>query len=328
MGSVKINNHFLSILGYSPHSQLSNPIYLSAPHILDIVHYFVNSTTKGKSETNTVGNCVVPITDAQPQHTDAQHMKPKLKRCALRLQAAGVTIKLAEETDSKVSCFSFFRNCFGGIFIKLGNMIVTNTEMDAPAQVNGLDFYFKFEKGKLEISQLHITETTKAKWRNIIAWEHHKNNWKSASSESQTGDNNKTNMSSLSRKFTSSALIFDGLICCAADVKLLKQKKIIVDHLKMTNEKLEEFFHTMALGLDCGIVDSSHVKIVDELNNYSNSHSFFIVQIMKIFWHLFKYRLERLFSFLKKNYNFVAALLAFLTLLQTVYTVISYHLPK
>jgi hypothetical protein len=96
----------------------------------------------------------------------------------------------------------------------------------------------------------------------------------------------------------------------------------------MTNEKLEEFFHTMALGLDCGIVDSSHVKIVDELNNYSNSHSFFIVQIMKIFWHLFKYRLERLFSFLKKNYNFVAALLAFLTLLQTVYTVISYHLPK
>jgi hypothetical protein len=39
----------------------------------------------------------------------------------------------------------------------------------------GLDFYFKFEMGKLEIEQLHITKTTKAKWCNLIACESHKN---------------------------------------------------------------------------------------------------------------------------------------------------------
>jgi len=41
-------------------------------------------------------------------------------------------------------------------------------------KLRGLDFNFKFEKGELEIEQLHITKTTKAKWCNLIAWEHHK----------------------------------------------------------------------------------------------------------------------------------------------------------
>jgi len=37
--------------------------------------------------------------------------------------------------------------------------------------VTGFDFEFKFEMGKLEIAAVHITKTTKAKWRNVIAWE-------------------------------------------------------------------------------------------------------------------------------------------------------------
>jgi hypothetical protein len=41
-------------------------------------------------------------------------------------------------------------------------------------KLRGLEFNFKFEKGELEIERLHITKTTKAKWCNLIAWEHHK----------------------------------------------------------------------------------------------------------------------------------------------------------
>jgi hypothetical protein len=320
-GAEKINNIILSIIGYSQ-PEVQNPSYLKAPHILDIVHFFVNRNGEGKSDG--VGNYVVPI-------IGNQHPKPKLKRCASRLLAAGVTIKLAEETHSGNCCFSFLRNCFGGICIRLGNMLVTtNTQVDASEEVKGLDFYFNFKKGNIEIAKLEITKTTKAKWRNIIAWEHHKNNWKCfeniSTAKSGSNGNNQIHTSSLSRNFTSSALIFDGLVCCAADVKLLKDKNIIVDHLKMSNEELEKFFHSMSFGVDLGIVDSSYVKIVDDLNNYSRA--FFILRILKIFSHLFKGRLEWLFNFLKQNYNFVAAMLAFLTLVQTVYTVISYHLPK
>ncbi|AES79469.1 hypothetical protein MtrunA17_Chr7g0242011 [Medicago truncatula] len=312
----KINNLFLSITGYS-HSQVQDPNYFNSPHVIDIVHVFVNR--EGERKSHVVGNYVVPI-------DSTQHLKPKLMRCASRLQAAGVTIKLAEETANGNCCFNFLWKCFGGICIKLHNMLVTNNQVDALEEVKGMDFYFNFEKGTLEIAQLEITKTTKAKWCNVIAWEHHKNNWKCSTVVSGINGNNQINTTHLSRNFTASALIFDGLICCAADVKLLKDKNIIVDHLKMSNEELEEFLHSMSFGVDLGIVDSSYVKIVDDLNDYS--HSFFVLRNLKIFSHLFKGRLEWLFKFLKQNYNFVAAMLAFLTLVQTVYTVLSYHLPK
>ncbi|AES79486.2 hypothetical protein MtrunA17_Chr7g0242101 [Medicago truncatula] len=314
-GATKINNIFISILGYS----LSEvPIFTAAPHILDSVHFSVNNKMKSERESDAVGNHVVSIIDT------TQYPKLKLKRSASRLQAAGVTfIKLAEETGSGMSCFSFLRNCFGGILVKLGNMFVKiNKQVDAPAEeVKGLEFYFEFKKGKLEIAQLHITKTTKAKWLNFIALEHHKNNWKRYNISGE-----QISKSCLSWTFTSSALIFDGLICSAADAKLLKEKNIIVDHLKMSNEELKEFFLNMTFGLDSVGVDSNHVKMVDNLNNYSQA--FFFVRILKIFWILFKYRVEWFFDFFETYYNFVAAMLAILTAVQTVYAVMTYHLPK
>jgi hypothetical protein len=139
----------------------------------------------------------------------------------------------------------------------------------------------------------------------------------------ESGYENPVSTSSPSGKFTFSSLIFDGLICCADDVKLLKEKNIIVDHLKMNDEELDEYFHTMSFGVDRGVVDSSYVKMVRELNNYSKA--FFILRILKILWHLFKFRLEWLVKFLKQNYNFVAALVAVLSLVQTVYTILAYY---
>ncbi|GAU27468.1 hypothetical protein TSUD_161540 [Trifolium subterraneum] len=258
---------------------VSNP---EAPHVLDLVHYFVNSKKKVESENvESPDNHVVGI-------IEKNKLKLKLKRCASRLVAAG-----------------------------LGNMLVVTNEIDkqvdemADEEARGFDFEFKFEKGKLEIAELHITKTTKAKWRNVIAWEHHKKNWKSTSMVSgyESGDENLVSTSSPSGKFTLSSLIFDDLICCADDVKLLKEKNIIVDHLKMTDDELEEYFHTMSFGVDRGVVDSSYVKMVDELNNYSEA--FFVLRILKILWHLFKFLLEWLVNFLKQDYNFVAALVAY-----------------
>jgi hypothetical protein len=319
-----INNLVLSVFSYS---QVSNP---EAPHVLDLVHFSVNSRKNVEIENiQNAGNHVVGIIEKN------QKLKLKLKRCASRLVAAGVSIKVIEDNKHKgISRFGWMRNFFGGGFIKLGNMLLVTNEIDKQVhemvdeEARGFDFEFKFEKGKLEIAELHIRKTTKAKWRNVIAWEHHKKNWKSTSTVSgyESGDENLVSTSSPSGKFTFSSLIFGGLICCADDVKLLKEKNIIVDHLKMNDEELEEYFHTMSFGVDRGVVDSSYVKMVHELNNYSEA--FFVLRILKILWHLFKFRLEWLVKFLKQNYNFVAALVAVLSLVQTVYTILAYYFNK
>lgn len=79
-------------------------------------------------------------------------------------------------------------------------------------------------------------------------------------------------------------------------------------------------------GIDSGILDSSYVKLVDDLNNYSGA--FFIIRILKILWHESTYCLEWLIKFLKQNYNFVAALLAILSIVKTVLAVLAYILNK
>jgi len=308
----KINNLALSVLGYST---LQLPC-LEAPHILDLVHFFVNGTSERRMDNH--GNHVLGIMDTTAPE------KLKLNSCALNLQAAGVSIKVLEDRDKGISCFGLMRNCFGGVIVRIGNFIKKTKHRNATiSQVKGLDFHFKFENGKLKIEQLHITETTKAKWRNVIVWEHHKKKGKSSSISVATEDHSLTSPSS---KFTLSAMIFDGLICCSADVKFLKEKNIIVDHTNMSNEKLKEFFHTIASGIDSGILDSSYVKLVDDLNNYSGA--FFIIRILKILWHGSAYCLEWLIKFLEQNYNFVAALLAILSIVETVLAFLGYIFHK
>lgn len=164
-------------------------------------------------------------------NTQTQHVK--LKRCATRLQAAEVSVQLAENKG-----------------------------------VTGLDFEFQFEEGKLKIAALHIRKTTKAKWRNVIFWEHHKMDWKKSGSNNGNDEsqNSRISNSGTCGKFTSAALIFNDLICCADDVKILKDKNIIVDHMKMSNKELEEFIRTMSSGVDHGIVGSDYVKMVEKLN--------------------------------------------------------------
>jgi hypothetical protein len=266
--AATINNLALSIFGYS----LSNDQSLQGDpsHLLDVVHTFVNNKYE----------VCIDMDGTQSQNVNAM-MELKLKRCATTLQAAGISIQLAQEKG-----------------------------------VTGLDFEFKFKEGKLEIGALIITKTTKAKWRNVIAWEH--NRKRTSSNSNNCG------------KFTSAALIFNDLICCANDVKLLKNKNIIVDYTKKSNKELEEFFNTMTLGVEPGEVGSScYGKMVDELNKYYPT-TYAPIRIWNTLCHrlTLTYRLEWFFKFMKKDYHFVAAVISLLTVVQTVYALIAYHLPN
>ncbi|ESW05906.1 hypothetical protein PHAVU_010G002600 [Phaseolus vulgaris] len=72
--------------------------------------------------------------------TRAAHQE--LKRCATRLRARGVTVKVKEGGRSNT-------NQFGDIF----------------------NFEINFDNGVLEIPQLRIKKSTEVTWRNMIAWE-------------------------------------------------------------------------------------------------------------------------------------------------------------
>jgi hypothetical protein len=267
------NNLALSILGYSQLSQDKKSLEIKLHHLLDVVHSFVN---------NNNNNNPVHVINIMPNSTETQHvktmMKLKLKRCATRLEAAGVSIQ----------------------------------QLARDKGVRGLDFEFKFRDGKLEIAALIITKTTKAKWRNVIAWEHHKMDWKKLYLNKST---NESEIYNTCGKFTSAALFFNDLIGSPDDVKLLKDKKIIVDHTNMSDADLEEFIHTMSFGVDHGIAGFGYVKMVYRLNNYKMVN-------------YFKYCLEWFIKLMKKKYHFVATVISLCTVVQTIYTIIAYQLPK
>ncbi|RHN46399.1 hypothetical protein MtrunA17_Chr7g0241791 [Medicago truncatula] len=296
----KINNLVPSVLGYSHDSPVQTT---KGINLLDIVHLFVNgkgeSTTRVEKEEDHV---VLDIIDTTQSRTQL-----KLNRCALRLLTAGVAIK------PNLPKFG------GSIFFFIGNILCVNGKhldldhISEEVKLEGMDFKFKFEKGELEIEQLHITKTTKAKWCNLIAWEH-----------LQT----KARGGSGGCKFTLAALIFNGLICSEDDVQLLKDKKIVVDYVKMSNQELMEFFRAIAFGVDHEVVDSSgYIQMVDDINNYFDT--FFLKRIWKIVSSSFTYRHHGwLFRFMNRNYNFVATVLSILTVVQTVYAILAYNFPK
>jgi hypothetical protein len=249
-----LNNLALSLLGYS---FLESPSFKS-PHFLDLVHFFVNPTSRIGLEVESGGvnlNNHMQDTNRASEiglgvesgvNLDIDHMpdtnrtseKLKLKSCALRLRAAGVSIQVIGDENKRISCLGLIRDCIG-LFTRLINLILKTTKqvdiVVAAEEMKGLDFEFKFRDGKLEIAALIITKTTKAKWCNVIAWEHHKMDWK----KSYSKGTNESEIYNTCGKFTSAALIFNDLICCTDDVKFLKDKNIIVDHTKMSNKELE-----------------------------------------------------------------------------------------
>jgi hypothetical protein len=295
-----INMVVLSLLGYHniELSKLPEP-----QHILDLVRIAVNRRIVG--EPSVVVDIINDTTRTR------QQQRPKLNRCALRLLTAGVTILPEDKDSTGFSALSWLSDIF---------VVNSGKHMDNIPEAEGLDFYFDFYNNKLEIKQLHITKTTKAKWCNLIAMEHHQ--------KIQCIQTTYRPGSIYSSNSIWAALIFNDLICSADDVQFLKDKKIIVDHVNMSNQELMEFFRKIPLGFDYrAVVDSNnYTQMVDNINNFSKS--FVIKRIWSTVWNSFTYRQEWLLRFLNRNYNFVATVISLCTVVQTIYAIIAYQLPK
>lgn len=121
-----------------------------------------------------------------------------------------------------------------------------------------LTTHFDESKGKLEIPRLIIEQTTEVKWRSFIAWEHHKKKLKTSSSS----------VADRRSICTSSALLFRDLICCSSDVQLLKDRRVIVDQSNKSNRDLVAFFHSIASGVDDGIIDHKHITMFHDLSAF------------------------------------------------------------
>nr|KYP63518.1 UPF0481 protein At3g47200 family [Cajanus cajan] len=173
---------------------------------------------------------------------------------------------------------------------------------------------FSRSNGVLEVPPLHITQTMEAKWRNFIAWELHTTRWKKSVGRDL---------------FTVRALLYNDLICCASDVQLLKNKGIIVDELGMSNHHLMDLLRSITNGVDRGVVHSTYWNMIHALNTYYATNCFIGFPI--IVWHYLSRFSEWLYGlnkFLRRGYNFAAALITLLTVIQTCYTILSYHYPK
>ncbi|GAU18679.1 hypothetical protein TSUD_125120 [Trifolium subterraneum] len=187
---------------------------------------------------------------------------------------------------------------------------------------DGINFKFttQFDKseGILQIPTLIIKQTTEVKWRSFIAWEHHKKKLKTSSSS----------VADRRSICTSSALLFRYLICCSSDVQLLKDTRVIKDDTYKSNRDLVAFFHSMASGVDHGIIDHKHTTMCLDLNTFRTKH--YLTKIYILQRHYFSKISDWCYSYykdLKRGYIFAAYFISFLTFVQTFYAMLAYHFP-
>ncbi|KAL2337774.1 hypothetical protein Fmac_012220 [Flemingia macrophylla] len=241
------------------------------------------------------------------------HPKQRLQRCATKLEAAGVTIAI----------------------------------QSTPAKSTRFDLKVTFENGKLTIPQLHITRTTEAKWRNLIAWELNKSSIQKQRGIKQDG---------FSAIFISYACFLRSLICCVHDVKLLRKRGVIFVHQmdtdkgkknKVRNEDLVYLFQNLTRGVPGGEIDmdSWFASVIQKLNSYPTTQDRAICNIIyhatrtsKTMWHIFISYPESFWYFLKAGFlkvksffstnwelrpvgTIIAIVALILTLAQTVFSV-------
>lgn len=266
--------------------QLPKRIYPA--HVVELVHSTFLSMIN------------IPIRDASSVVVDVDDYsviikQVKLNRCAARLIAAGVTIRLHPGSDNSI----MFR-------------------------IHDFSVQFSYNNGVLLIPHLRITQTTEPKWRSFIAWEHHRNK----SKNEEFGNSTEQDGIEYANVFTFLALLFNDLICCASDVQILKNKGIIKDELGMSNHEVVDFFGSVANGIDRGHVGSGYSNIIDALNTFSATN--FVTRFPIIACHDLSRITEWIYGlqkFLRRGYNFAAALITLLTVVQTCYAVLAYHYP-
>ncbi|MED6173621.1 hypothetical protein PIB30_061328, partial [Stylosanthes scabra] len=221
----------------------------------------------------------------------SQTYRPEHNRCARILEAAGVTIKARisdKEAENK-----------------------KDKEGEAAVTIRGFDFDIRFIKsnGTLEIPQLHITNSTQVTWQNLIAWE-----------QGHTGF-------SCKHRCTWAAFFLNGLICRESDVQLLKDRKVIVDHMNMTNKKLLEYLRSFVIGVDrVKINDSPYWGMVRVLNKYSGTKCHVIKRSSIVLWHSWlPGAVRRIDRFFLRSYSCLIGMISVYTLLAAVYQILGYY---
>ncbi|XP_057757252.1 putative UPF0481 protein At3g02645 [Arachis stenosperma] len=223
----------------------------------------------------------------------SQTYRAEHNRCARILEAAGVTIK-ARITKKEAQNTD-----------NQGQPVVTT---------RGFDFDIRFIKGNgtLEIPQLHITNSTEVTWQNLIAWE-----------QGHTGF-------SCKHRCTWAAFFFNGLICRESDIQLLKDRKVIVDHMNMTNKKLLEYFRSLVIGVDrVKINDSPYWQMVRILNKYSGTKCHVIKRSSILLWHSWlPGAVRRIDRFFLRSYSCLIGMISVYTLLSAVFQILDYYNRK
>ncbi|MED6165383.1 hypothetical protein PIB30_099063 [Stylosanthes scabra] len=239
--------------------------------------------------------------------------RPELKRCAMRLRAAGITIKAAGTGSNNVPK----GNANANVVVSANNNLVNNGSNDELVDIFDFNITFNDKEKILEIPPLHIKETTEVRWRNLIAWE--------------------KSMISVRGKYASYAFFFTSLICCRHDLKLLLKKGVIVNNeLKKSKEELMTMFRELCDGAEH--MDSSYSNLCEQLNTEKRPT---LVTELFCKWpiitrHNCKHVLEKAVYYGRNGFRilirdhistvwkfigvFVAAVLLVLTIMQTVYS--------
>ncbi|KAL5721375.1 hypothetical protein ACHQM5_005027 [Ranunculus cassubicifolius] len=154
-------------------------------------------------------------------------------------------------------------------------------------------FEIKFSKGVLEIPALRIQDTTESVFRNMIALE-----------QCSYG---------CTHLISSYAVFMDSLINTAQDVELLQHKRIIANYLG-GEEQIADLFNNICK--EVAVKDFYFADLSDQVDAYYKTR-----------WHVWKATLKRdYFSNPWAIISVVAAIfLLGLTVLQSVYTVMSYY---
>lgn len=270
---AKITKSVLSLFGYEYDYPSNYEIdhSFSPVHVLGIVHSFITWEAKEVYAINGV-----TIDEEDSDKIDEKQLK--LKRCATKLEAAGVKIRPTKRKNNNRAGHEKR--------IRFDLKIIFSDDCDR----------------KLKIPPLHITETTEAKWRNFIAWEL----TRSPYSES------------IGCKFIWYALFFQGLVCSVHDIQLLIDRNVIVVHdaksgsldqqgekkKKMSNEDLLAFFRNITNGVrdDQIVKDSQFYKLFQDLNSCPR-HLCWVTAKSRILCHFCRRALTAICYYFRNSYK-------------------------
>ncbi|KAL2337778.1 hypothetical protein Fmac_012224 [Flemingia macrophylla] len=252
----KIREGALSIMGYD-YTTLGS-VHIGGFHFVELVHSFVHMEKHALEKKNIKSiDCKIDIDRKEYVRI---HPKIRLQPCAARLEAAGVTIQSTGAEPAGVTI-----QFTGGVTIRSTGVEpagVTIQSTGAEPKSTRFDLKVTFQDGKLTIPPLHITETTEAKWRKMNKEKHFSHRTQKPKMTFIHG----RSYSAIGSTFGAKNKLSKNscLICCVHDVRLLRDKGVIlvpqIDTEKgnkdiMSDEDLMYLFENMTRDAPGGEID-------------------------------------------------------------------------